>query len=86
MPLQDKHNEYDAIYPQHVIKPALVGLAGPWISGGVEFNWKVSGRVGSGCWASRMSGTPAASYVAPVRLGSLCCASLLGARRFAHGG
>jgi hypothetical protein len=22
-----------------VIKPALVGLAGPWISGGVEFNW-----------------------------------------------
>ncbi|MBE0695577.1 MAG: DUF5107 domain-containing protein, partial [Anaerolineaceae bacterium] len=22
-----------------VIKPALVGLAGPWISGGIEFNW-----------------------------------------------
>ena len=22
-----------------MIKPALVGLAGPWISGGVEFNW-----------------------------------------------
>jgi hypothetical protein len=22
-----------------VIKPALVGLLGPWISGGVEFNW-----------------------------------------------
>ncbi|PRW32971.1 TPR repeat-containing isoform B [Chlorella sorokiniana] len=37
--LQDKHNGYDAIYRQHVIKPALVGLAGPWISGGVEFNW-----------------------------------------------
>ncbi|KAI7845803.1 hypothetical protein COHA_000715 [Chlorella ohadii] len=37
--MQDKHNGYDAIYRQHVIKPALVGLAGPWISGGVEFNW-----------------------------------------------
>ncbi len=24
---------------QRVIKPALVGLAGPWISGGIEFNW-----------------------------------------------
>jgi hypothetical protein len=22
-----------------VIKPALVGLAGPWASGGIEFNW-----------------------------------------------
>ena len=22
-----------------MIKPALVGLAGPWVSGGVEFNW-----------------------------------------------
>ena len=22
-----------------MIKPALVGLAGPWISGGIEFNW-----------------------------------------------
>jgi len=21
------------------IKPALVGLTGPWISGGIEFNW-----------------------------------------------
>lgn len=27
------------IYYNHVIKPALVGLAGPWISGGIEFNW-----------------------------------------------
>ena len=27
------------IYNQRVIKPALVGLAGPWISGGIEFNW-----------------------------------------------
>ena len=37
--LQDKTNGYDLIYNQHVIKPALVGLAGPWISGGIEFNW-----------------------------------------------
>ncbi|HWA10815.1 MAG TPA: DUF5107 domain-containing protein [Opitutaceae bacterium] len=37
--LQDRTNGYDAIYRQEVIKPALVGLAGPWISGGIEFNW-----------------------------------------------
>ena len=35
----DKLNDYDFFYRQNVIKPALVGLAGPWISGGVEFNW-----------------------------------------------
>ena len=35
----DKTNGYDFFYRQHVIKPALVGLLGPWISGGVEFNW-----------------------------------------------
>ena len=37
--LQDKTNGYDLTYNQPVIKPALVGLAGPWISGGIEFNW-----------------------------------------------
>jgi tetratricopeptide (TPR) repeat protein len=35
----DKTNGYDFIYRQNVIKPALVGLAGSWISGGIEFNW-----------------------------------------------
>jgi tetratricopeptide (TPR) repeat protein len=35
----DKTNGYDFVYRQNVIKPALVGLAGPWISGGIEFNW-----------------------------------------------
>ena len=35
----DKRNGYDFFYRQNVIKPALVALAGPWISGGVEFNW-----------------------------------------------
>ena len=37
--MQDKTNGYDLIYKHDVIKPALVGLAGPWISGGIEFNW-----------------------------------------------
>ncbi len=35
----DKMGDYDFIYKNEVIKPALVGLAGPWISGGIEFNW-----------------------------------------------
>ena len=35
----DKTNGYDFIYYNQVIKPALVGLTGPWISGGIEFNW-----------------------------------------------
>ncbi|MDN3354214.1 DUF5107 domain-containing protein [Actinomadura sp. DC4] len=35
----DKTAGYDFFYRNNVIKPALVGLAGPWISGGVEFNW-----------------------------------------------
>lgn len=35
----DKTNDYDFVYYNRVIKPALVGLTGPWISGGIEFNW-----------------------------------------------
>ncbi len=35
----DKIAQYHFIYYNQVIKPALVGLAGPWISGGIEFNW-----------------------------------------------
>lgn len=35
----DKTNGYDFVYFNEVIKPALVGLTGPWISGGIEFNW-----------------------------------------------
>lgn len=35
----DKVKQRHFIYYNHVIKPALVGLAGPWISGGIEFNW-----------------------------------------------
>lgn len=45
---QDKANQdYDFFYRQEVIKPALVGLAGPWISGGVEFNWPQHHRPGT---------------------------------------
>jgi len=35
----DKMKERHFIYYNQVIKPALVGLNGPWISGGIEFNW-----------------------------------------------
>ncbi|MES2112362.1 MAG: DUF5107 domain-containing protein [Bacteroidota bacterium] len=35
----DKVKQRDFIYYNQVIKPALVGLTGPWISGGIEFNW-----------------------------------------------
>ncbi len=35
----NKHDNYEFIYQNTVIKPAMVGLAGPWVSGGVEFNW-----------------------------------------------
>lgn len=35
----DKTTGYDFFYKQHVIKPALIGCLGSWISGGVEFNW-----------------------------------------------
>jgi len=35
----DKIKQRHYVYYNHVIKPALVGLAGPWISGGIEFNW-----------------------------------------------
>lgn len=34
----DKVNGYDFFYRQHVVKPALIGMLGAWISGGVEWN------------------------------------------------
>ena len=46
----DKSTGYDFFYKQHVIKPALIGVLGSWISGGVEFNWpfhhRASGYMG----------------------------------------
>ena len=35
---QDKTDGYDFFYRQRVIKPALIGMLGAWISGGVEWN------------------------------------------------
>ncbi len=40
----DKTNNYDFVYRQHVVKPALIGLFGSWISGGMEFNWPLHHR------------------------------------------
>ena len=40
----DKTTGYNFFYKQHVIKPALIGLLGSWISGGVEFNWPLHHR------------------------------------------
>ena len=34
----DKSNGYNFVYHQHVIKPALIGLIGAWMSGGIEWN------------------------------------------------
>lgn len=35
---RDKQSQYDFFYRQHVIRPALIGMIGSWISGGVEWN------------------------------------------------
>ncbi|GHT42547.1 hypothetical protein AGMMS49965_14290 [Bacteroidia bacterium] len=35
----DKIKQRHFVYYNQVVKPALVGLTGPWISGGIEFNW-----------------------------------------------
>ncbi len=35
---KDKTNDYDFVYHNRVIKPALIGMAGAWISGGIEWN------------------------------------------------
>ena len=43
----DKTNDYHFVYHNRVIKPALVGLTGPWISGGIEFNWPQHHRPGT---------------------------------------
>ena len=40
----DKTTGKDFFYHQNVIKPALIGMLGSWISGGVEFNWPTHHR------------------------------------------
>lgn len=36
---RDLTSGVDLFYCNPVIKPALVGLAGPWVAGGIELNW-----------------------------------------------
>ncbi len=40
----DKIASRHFVYHNTVIKPALIGLLGPWISGGIEFNWPMHHR------------------------------------------
>ena len=35
----DRQTGFEVFYRQHVIKPALIGMLGAWISGGVEWNF-----------------------------------------------
>ena len=35
----DKTNNHEFIYRQHVVKPALVGMLGAWLEGGIEWNF-----------------------------------------------
>ena len=37
--LTDKETGFETFYRQHVVKPALIGMLGAWISGGVEWNF-----------------------------------------------
>ena len=37
--LTDKQTGFETFYRQHVVKPALIGMLGAWISGGVEWNF-----------------------------------------------
>ncbi|TQL01544.1 DUF5107 domain-containing protein [Cellulomonas sp. SLBN-39] len=43
----DKVTGTDLVYRNDVVKPALVGLAGPWLSGGIELNWPQHHRPGT---------------------------------------
>lgn len=36
--VQDKTNNYEVVYNNRVVKPALIGTLGAWTSGGVEWN------------------------------------------------
>lgn len=35
---KDKTNDYDFVYHNRGIKHALIGMAGAWVSGGIEWN------------------------------------------------
>ena len=42
---QDKTNGYQFMFNQRTIKPALVGMGGAWISGGIEWNFPDGHRI-----------------------------------------
>ncbi len=44
---QDKTDGYDFYYHNHVIKPALIGMNGAWLSGGIEWNFPHHHQPGS---------------------------------------
>lgn len=44
---RDKTNDYNFIYWQPTVKPALIGLTGPWVSGGVEWCFPIGHRATS---------------------------------------
>jgi tetratricopeptide (TPR) repeat protein len=44
---EDKTNGYDFYYHNHVIKPALIGMNGAWLSGGIEWNFPHHHQPGS---------------------------------------
>ncbi|MFC1483603.1 DUF5107 domain-containing protein [Candidatus Neomarinimicrobiota bacterium] len=41
---KDKTNDYNFFYWQPTIKPALIGMTGAWISGGIEWNFPTGHR------------------------------------------
>ena len=43
----DKTNGHDFVYRADAVKPVFSGLAGPWLAGGIQFEWPSSGRPGS---------------------------------------
>lgn len=62
----DKTNGYDFIYRNKVLKPAMVGLAGPWGSGGIEFNFPQHHRPSTylpADWKIAGSGDKRAAYM-----------------------
>jgi tetratricopeptide (TPR) repeat protein len=40
----NKKLDYHFVYKNNIIKPAMIGLCGAWLSGGIEFNWPTHHR------------------------------------------
>ena len=63
----DKKTGFEIFYRQHVVKPALIGMLGAWISGGVEWNFRTTTARPPRC---RSTGRPSRTRTAPRRSGS----------------